>query len=465
MSYQRLVLLLLMLAYAFNSMDRSIISIVGQSLKADLQLSDTELGLLGGTAFAMLYALGGLPIARLAERASRVNILSIAMFLWSSLTALCGVAGSFLQLLLIRMGVGVAESACSPPAHSLISDYVEPRRRASALSVYSVGLSLGYILAAAVGGYVTQHLGWRAACLLVGLPGIVMAGLIKGLVREPRRAGALGPAPAFSLRGELSELAAVTRVLFGQAAVMHMLLGITIGAFAAYGFYAFTPVYFIRRFGLDYTTVGLVSAFAGGVAVAFGILAGGFVADSLARHHRRWYALVPAIGGAISLPLYAAGVLAPGWMAATLLLALAGFFQYGLLGPTFGVVQNVVGPHRRATATALLYILLNVVALGGGPLFVGAVIDRAAEAQFAQPSGSPPASPGLSYRSSCPGGRAAHGPPAADLRCRDTLAQATRAGLLASLLFFGWAALHYALAARGIARALALSAPPSEPPR
>src|SRR5580704_14239600 len=185
--YKRLVTLLLMAAYTFNSMDRSIIPIIASAIKLDLKLTDTELGLLGGTAFALLYALGGIPIARLAERVSRVNIITAALIVWSSLTALCGAAASFPQLLLIRAGVGVAEAGCSPPAHSLISDYVEPSRRTSALSIYSCGTSLGYLLAAVGGSYVVQHWGWRTACAAVGLPGIGVGLLIKLLIREPPR--------------------------------------------------------------------------------------------------------------------------------------------------------------------------------------------------------------------------------------------------------------------------------------
>ena len=453
MTDRRVVICLLMLAYTFNAMDRSIIPIISQSMKLDLSLTDTQLGLLGGTAFALLYAVGGLPIARLSERVNRVSVISVALFIWSGLTTLFGFAHSFTQLLLIRMGVGVAEAGCSPPAHSLISDYVEPQRRASALSVYSCGLSLGYILAAAVGGYVTQHLGWRAACVLVGLPGVIMALLIKTCVREPRLLRETAAAlPPLSWRTEFAELAAVGRVLFGRWPVVHMLLGITIGAFAAYGFYAFLPVYLLRAFDLSYSAVGLISAVAGGLAVALGILAGGFVADRLARSDQSWYARVPAIGGLISLPLYAAGVMEGGWMTTLVLLSLAGFFQYALLGPTFGVVQNVVAPHRRATATAFLYVLLNVVALGGGPLFVGSVIDRAAEAGYRQML--PDRVSNASFKSDCPGGRAASGATAADSRCRTALAQATRRGLLVSLLLFAWASLHYFLAAPGLRKTL-----------
>ena len=313
--------------------------------------------------------------------------MTVALIAWSSLTALCAAAAGFGQLLLIRVGVGVAEAGCSPPAHSLISDYVEPSRRASALSVYSCGISLGYILAAAVGGYLAQHAGWRVACAAAGLPGIVTALLIKAVVREPERGG-LDPASAatvlapFSVRRELAELKAVGAALLFDRPILHMVLGVTVGAFAAYGFYYFIPAYFRREFGLGAATVGLISALSGGVAVGFGIFAGGWVSDFLARSSPRWYALVPAIGGAISLPLFALAILAGDWQRATAWLSLAGFFWYASLGPTFGVVQNVVGARRRATATAFLYICLSMIALGLGPLFVGWIIDRFAEASF-----------------------------------------------------------------------------------
>src|SRR6185437_3669289 len=325
-AYKRVVTLLLMTAYTFNAMDRTIISIISQSMKLDLKLSDTQLGLLGGTAFALLYAFGGIPVARLAERVSRVNIITVAMIVWSSLCALCGVAVAFPQLLMIRMGVGVAEAGCSPPAHSLISDYFEPAQRTSALSIYSCGTSLGYLLAAICGGYVAQHWGWRAACAMVGLPGILIAILIKVLVREPPR-GRSTLAP-FSLRAEARELGAVGRALFADRAILHMVLGVTIGGFAAYGFYAFVPPYFSRAYHLDYGTVGLIAGLSGGVAVGVGIIVGGFVADALAARDPRWYALVPALGGLVAVPFYLLAVVQPNGPAATGLLSIAGFSQY-----------------------------------------------------------------------------------------------------------------------------------------
>jgi hypothetical protein len=231
-----------------------------------------------------------------------------------------------------------------------------------------------------------------------------------------------------------------------------MVLGVTLGAFAAYGFYYFIPAYFRREFELGPATVGLISAFSGGVAVGIGIFAGGRLSDLLARSSPRWYALVPAVGGSVSLPLYAFAILAGDWKSATVLLSLAGFFWYVSLGPTFGVVQNVIGARRRATATAFLYICLSMLALGLGPLFVGWIIDRFAEASFAFAGAR-------SFEESCPGGMASAGAGVAlQSACRSALALASRRGLLLTVGFFAWAVLHYFLAAAGIGKSLRAAA-------
>jgi len=396
--YARLVLLLLTVAYAFNAMDRGIISIIGQAMKVDLGLTDTQFGLLSGTAFAALYALGGIPIARLAERFNRVNIIAIAMVVWSSLTTVCGLAADFTQLLLSRAGVGIAEAGCTPPAHSLISDYFEPSRRTSALSVYSSGISIGYLVAALAGGYVAQHYGWRAACAIVGLPGIALAVVLKLVVQEPSRSRVARP-----ISDEFGEMLAVARTLVRDRRALHMILGVTVGGFANYAFYAFAPLYFNRAFGLDYSTTGVIAALTGGIAVGVGIVVGGYLTDRLGRNNPRAYAMVPALGTLLATPFYLLTALSADWRLAAVFLGVAGFLQYMSLGPTFGVVQNSVESHRRATATALLYIILNVVSLGGGPLFTGWVIDHS-------------------------------GPSPAD---------ATRHGLLVLGIFYAWASAHY----------------------
>jgi MFS family permease len=479
-SYKAQVSVLLMLAYTLNSADRQLVAIIGQPMKVDLGLTDTQVGLLVGTAFAAFYAVSGLIIARMAERMNRVTIISIALTVWSALTMLYGAAANFTQLLLIRMGVGVGEAGCTPAAHSLISDYFEPSRRSTALSVYSCGLSFGYVLSAIIGGYVTLHFGWRAACMVLGLPGIAVALAIKRLVKEPPRGNAeprstnpqrLAPEPdqrpgerRLSLWSELAELRSVARTLLLTWSVGNVSAGIIVSTFAAYGSWAFVPAFFKRAYPLDYGSIGLAVGLAGGVPTGVGLIAGGVLTDFIGARRARWYALVPALGLAIATPLYVLAFIQSEWQPAALLLAAACLFQYVSFGPTFGIVQNVVEPHRRATATALIYVLLTIVALAFGPLFTGWLIDRLAEVNFAQPgSGWLDAlraawhvtTSGGSFQTICPGGRPiAAASAAAAANCASALAQASRQGIIVTVLIYVWAAVHYLLGAIGLERML-----------
>ncbi|MGO9932449.1 MAG: spinster family MFS transporter [Steroidobacteraceae bacterium] len=465
-AYRYAVASLLMLAYTLNSADRTLIAIIGQPLKVDLKLSDTQLGLLVGPAFAALYAFSGIPIARLAERFNRVNIIFLVMTLWSGLTALCGFTTSFAQLLLLRVGVGFGEAGCTPPAHSLLSDYFDATRRATALSIYSCGISLGYVISAMLGGYVALHYGWRAACLVVGLPGVLIAVIIKRYVKEPPR-GAFEARRAHAwLRGEFAELTAVARTLFSRWPTANIILGVIIASFASQGCWAFVPAFFNRGFQLDYATIGVVTGLTGGVAVGVGLLCGGFLADALGRRSAKWYALLPAIALIVGLPLYVGAFLQSDWRRTAVLLGAGGFFQYISFGPTFGVIQNVVAVRRRATATALVYVLLSVVALAGGALFTGWLIDHFAQFNFNHAGAdtmaksfalmrSGPASGAASFQLSCPGGESpATGGAVLQGACRATLALSSRQGILVTALLYGWAALHYALGAIGLATAL-----------
>lgn len=457
---QARVVLLLTLAYTFNSADRSLIAIIGQPLKLDLKISDAQFGLLGGTAFAILYAISGLPIARLAERFSRVAIIAIAMAVWSCLTALCGSAASFPQLLLIRMGVGVGEAGCTPPSHSLIGDYVPPAKRGTALSVYSCGISLGYILSALAGGYMAAHFGWRSACLVVGLPGLLVALMLARFIREPAR-GSMedihAPAGARSryegIGAELAEFLAVAKILFSRSATAHIIVGVIIATFVAQGSYFFVPAYFSRAFGLGYATIGVISALTGGVAVGVGLLCGGFLTDYLGARQPRWYALIPGIGLMVSAPLFCLSFLQAGWLSSAWLLALAGFFQYLSFGPTFGVIQNALDARRRATATAVIYVFLTLIGLGCGPLFTGWMIDQFGQSLFAS-SGILPAisqSSGASFHEVCIAG-APLSAGALKSSCALSEALATRRGLVITVLLYVWAALHYVLAALALSR-------------
>ncbi len=445
------MLTLLLLAYTFNFIDRTIIATIGQAIKVDLKLTDTQLGLLGGLSFAVLYTVLGVPIARLAERWNRVSVVSLAMVVWSGFTVACGFAGSFVQLLALRVGVGVGEAGCSPPSHSLISDYYEPKRRATALSVYAFGIPLGTMIGAVAGGWLAKTFGWRVAFMAVGAPGLFMALLLKLIVKEPPR-GHSDPiertvvvAP-FSLAGELSELGSVAKTLFGRWPIFNMVMGVTLVSFAGYGIGQFAPPYFNRAFGLDYAVVGLIFGLVGGFSAGIGTLAGGLVSDRASRWGAAWYALVPAIGVAIAAPLYFLAYTRTDWRVAAAILLLPGMFGYTYLGPTFAVVQNVVETRRRATATALLFLFLNIIALGGGTLFTGWVIDRFAQGLFHAGS----------FATACPGGAAPHGA-AADLvlRCKTALVGGTRQGILVTMIFYVWGSFHYLLASFGLAKELA----------
>ena len=477
-NYKRLVLFLLVTAYTLNFIDRTIIATLGQPIKEALKISDTQLGLLGGLYFALLYTLLGIPIARFAERFSRVNIISGAIVIWSAFTALCGVATSFFMLGAFRFGVGVGEAGLSPPSHSLISDYFEPKRRASALSIYSFGIPLGTMLGAIIGGYLAQNFSWRIAFMLVGVPGVLVALAIKLLIKEPPRGHSepeaipaspdavtfVEPAkPANTLGGELGEIWAVIKILFAKWPVVNMVLGVTLASFAGYGAGQFIPPYFIRNFHLNYAQVGLITGLAGGFSSGLGTLLGGFLSDRMSKMSARWYALIPAIGLAVATPLYMAIYLVPTWQLAALVFLIPGVFAYTYLGPTFGVVQNMVDTRRRATATAIMFFFLNLIALGGGPPFTGWVIDHFASFHLAHPDapgflqsvGGFLSAPREAFQHACPGGVGPKGGAAAvDAACKASLILATRHGILIAYMFMLWGAFHYFLASIGLKEAM-----------
>ena len=477
--YKRVVLSLLVTAYTFNFIDRTIIATIGQAIKVDLKITDAQLGLLGGLYFALLYTLLGIPIARVAERLSRVNIIAGAIAVWSIFTALCGTAGSFLMLSVFRFGVGVGEAGLSPPAHSLISDYFEPKRRASALAVYSFGIPLGTMLGAILGGWLAQNFSWRMAFIVVGLPGLLVALALKAFVKEPPRGHSepdahpglpddvapdepAAPKPTFA--AELKEIGAVIGVLFGRWPVLNVVLGVTLVSFGGYGAGQFVPPYFIRAFGLNYAQVGLLTGLVAGFSQGVGTLAGGFLTDRLAKFGARWYALVPAIGIAASYPFVVAVYTAASWKTAAMFLLVPGLLSYVYLGPSFGVIQNMVPTWRRATATAIMFFFLNIIGLGLGPPLTGWVIDRFAAFHYAHPDQSSVwnaiagawAGGFTAFKTVCPGGAA---PPGADVAakaaCHGALVLATRHGILIAYAAGLWAALHFLIASFGLKSALA----------
>jgi len=464
-SQRKIMLAMMTAAYTLNFVDRTIIASIGQAIKIDLKLTDTQLGLLGGLYFALLYTLLGLPLARLAERVPRVNIIAVSIAIWSGFTALCGLATSYFWLALFRFGVGVGEAGLSPPAHSVISDSYEPQKRASALAIYSLGVPFGVMIGAVAGGWLAQNYSWRVAFIALGLPGIVLAIAMKFLVKEPLR-GAMEEKPvppkqAYSIRVDFNEIGSVAKKMFGNWILLNMMLGITLVSFAGYGGGAFVQPYWSRTFGLDYAQVGLITGLIGGFSQGVGVLLGGLLSDRLARSGKAiWYGLVPALGIAAAYPFILAVYTVDSWQMAAVWLIFPGALSYSYMGPTYGVVQNSFSPAQRATATAVLFFVLNLIALGFGPPLTGWLIDHLGAVYFF-------ASDKLSmwtaltnvwwadtqaFQQACPGGVADVSGSARDIACKTAVEVATRQGVLLAFGVSLWAAFHYLLAALALNR-------------
>jgi predicted MFS family arabinose efflux permease len=373
----RLVLAVLLVVYIFNFLDRQIVNILAEPIRRDLGLSDTQIGLMTGIAFAAFYTFLGLPIARYADRPStnRVGLIAGALIIWSGMTALCGQAQNFVQLLLARIGVGVGEAGCSPAAHSLIADLAPPEKRASALSIYALGIPIGTLLGMLIGGQLADAYGWRAAFVVVGVPGIVLAGAVVLLLRDPRRAGeALRAANAAPPPRTLSNREALTEILGSRAFVLLLAAG-SAAAFLSYGKATWTTIFFQRTHGLSPGDTGFWFGIWGGVAAIVGTLAGGWLADRFGKVNRRHVMTAPAIGFAVAVPLSIAAYCMTDWRWALALLMLPTALNSLYYGPCFSSAQGLVKPEARAMASALLLFSQNLIGLGLGPLFFGMLSD------------------------------------------------------------------------------------------
>jgi MFS family permease len=356
---------MLLLVYTFNFVDRQILGILAGPIKAELGLSDTQLGLLGGLAFALLYSTLGVPLAWLADRTNRTWIITVSLAVWSGFTALCGLAGSFWQLFLCRLGVGVGEAGGVAPSYAVIADSFPPQERARALAVYSLGIPLGSALGVLFGGYIAAAVDWRAAFVAVGLAGLAVAPVFRLLVKEPARAAPVAGAPVGGVFALLVRKRSFWLLSFGAAS----------SSMLGYGLAFWLPSLLRRSFGLDlvetsqfYGAVLLI----GGVA---GVLLGGWLGDRLGGRDRAAYARVPAVAFVAAVPLFAAGALSSSATAAFLLFLIPQALAYVWLGPVITAVQHLVPPLMRATASASFLLINNLIGIGGGTLFLGALSD------------------------------------------------------------------------------------------
>jgi predicted MFS family arabinose efflux permease len=369
---------LLVAIYASSFLDRVIISTVGPKIIADLRISDTQFGVLTGPAFAVFYVILGIPIARLAERRSRINIISVCIALWSLMTVLCGFASSYLPLLLFRMGVGVGEGGCSPAAHSLLSDHYPPRRRATALAIYFAGVPFGIMLGAILGGWLATAFNWRVAFMVLGVPGVLLAVLAKLTLREPPRGHMDDAAP---LSAPPSLVAVLKRLLTNPTVVL-LVCGLVAANFGGSAMAAFTQIYLVRAFHLSLAMVGLLYGLVIGTAGIFGMTMGGVIADFAGKRDIRWYAWAPAFGCAMGFPIYLAAFTQHTALASIGFIFLAYLIVTFYFAPTFAVVQNLVEPRMRATASSLLFLAINVMGQALGPVVIGLVSDAIARRTF-----------------------------------------------------------------------------------
>jgi MFS family permease len=361
------VLSLLLLAYIFNFLDRQILGILAGPIKADLNLSDTEFGAIGGLAFAILYSVLGVPLAMLADRTSRSGVVAAALAVWSGFTALCGLATSFWQLFLFRLGVGVGEAGGVAPSYALLADYFPPERRARALAIFSLGIPIGLATGTLLGAYIATWVDWRAAFIFMGVVGILLAPVLRYFVRDVPK-----PAPGLADAAPLSE---VFGLLARKPTFWLLAFGASASSLCGYGLAIWTPSIFIRSFGLDLISTGQFIGsllLIGGTA---GVLAGGLLADRLGTKDRRWYAWLPAIAWLITAPTWVLGLLAPSLWIAWPILLIPNALNILWLGPVATAIQHLAPRHQRATASACFLMINNLIGLGVGPLLIGGLSD------------------------------------------------------------------------------------------
>jgi predicted MFS family arabinose efflux permease len=357
----------LVVVYVLNLVDRNLMSILLDSIKRDLGVSDSLMGLLVGPAFAVLYTIAGIPVARLADRHSRRVVLSIGLAAWSIATAASGLVRSYAQMALARVAVGIGEASASPCAYSLISDVFPPERRSSAIAIYHSGASIGIFAGMALGGVLNDTLGWRNAFLAVGVPGALFALVVRFWLPEPAR----GAADAIEDPGEQPALSEVLRYLLRLRSFRHVLAAASLYSITSYAMITWSPPFMERVFDLSPGEFGTALGLVIGIAGVIGALAGGFLADTVARRDARWFVWISALGGVAVLPCLVAFAWSPTATLALLALFPANFFNAWFPSLTQAVGQGLAKLRMRALASAIVLFAVNIIGLGLGPWLIG----------------------------------------------------------------------------------------------
>ncbi len=374
-TYKGYVLLILTGVYTFNFIDRQILVILQESIKSELGLSDTQLGLMTGLTFALFYVTLGIPIARFADRSNRRNIVALSLAVWSAMTALSGLAANFTQLLLARIGVGVGEAGGSPPSHSMISDYFPPEKRATALSVYSLGIYIGILAGYSLGGWLDQEYGWRIALMALGIPGIIYAILLLVTVKEPTKGMSDPIALKTGLAQEESTFGEVVQLLLSKKTFVLLALACGFRTFGNYGVGNFFAPFLARVHGMDMMSIGAGLGLATGLGGMIGTFAGGFLADKFGKIDVRWYLWIAVVAEILNIiPTYVA-IFSDNTIYVLYNYFLTALFTAVYLGPCIAVTHNLVNAKMRALSSAILFLVLNLIGLGLGPLGIGWISD------------------------------------------------------------------------------------------
>ena len=367
----------LTVVYSFNFIDRQLLAILQESIKAELSLSDGQLGLLTGFAFAVFYVTAGIPIARWADHSNRRNIVALSLTIWSGMTALSGMVQNYGQLLAARVGVGVGEAGGSPPSHSMISDIFSPQRRASALGFYSMGVNIGILFGFLLGGWLNEFFGWRVAFMVVGIPGVLLAMIVRWTVAEPIR----GLSDNKLVVSESTSFRGVLKVLWASKAFRHIGMGAALNAFVGYSTSNWTASFMIRSHGMSTGELGTWLALIIGFGGAIGVFSGGLLADRLAGRDKRWYVWLPALAGLIALPFIVSVYLVEGRYTALMCMLVPAVMSNVYLGTSIATTHGLVGMRMRAMASAIFFFILNIIGLGAGPWSVGMLSDYLSASQ------------------------------------------------------------------------------------
>ena len=365
----------------FNFIDRQILAILLPAIRDEFQVGDTILGFLTGTAFALFYVTLGIPIGQLADRWNRRNLVALALAVWSGMTAVSGLAQNIWHLTLARIGVGIGEAGCSPPAHSMIADYYPPEQRATAMGFYTLGISAGISIALLAGGWVVQNIGWREALLIVGIPGVVLAVIFRITVAEPRR----GESEQRTHSGDQPSLRTVLEFLLSRPSFLNMALGAGLCAFVGYSVINFYPSYVVRSFGMSYAELGVWLALIVGVVGGVGFFGGGYLTDRLSARGRKQGFQFLAVMGVVSAVFYSGVFFAPTAKWSLLLLVIPQMLANFYLAPVLAQTQSLVSLPMRAVASAIVLLVINVIGLALGPLLTG-ILSDALRASFADES-------------------------------------------------------------------------------